>query len=146
MCIIVKTRCFYSVTINSQSKLKKFSPLFLRYLPRKACYKILQSFMVDSLIWKSRNFHNIFLVKSYDLNLDFFHVLQSVLLKNENNNILKKDASYLKKCLTQPKTEKKKKIERREKKKKKRKMRKSQKATTSIFYFCFFIQKSLYFV
>ena len=36
MCVIVKTRCFYILTISSQSKLKKFNTLFLRYLPRKS--------------------------------------------------------------------------------------------------------------
>ena len=44
MCVILKTRCFYSFTFNLQSKLKKFSTLFLRQLPRKTLYKIQQIF------------------------------------------------------------------------------------------------------
>ena len=42
------------------------------------------------------NIHNSFSVKNYYLNLNFFQVLQSALLKNVKKNILKKDASYLK--------------------------------------------------
>ena len=47
MYLIVKTRCFYSFTINSQSNLKKFSTLFLRNLPRKTRYEIEQGFHDD---------------------------------------------------------------------------------------------------
>ena len=35
-----KNRVFLWFTINSQSKLEKFSTLFLRYLPRKTRYEI----------------------------------------------------------------------------------------------------------
>ena len=44
MCVIVKTRCFYGFTVNSQSKLKKISTLFFRHLPRKTGYEIYQGF------------------------------------------------------------------------------------------------------
>ena len=36
----LKTQVFLWSAINSQSKLKKFSTLFLRYLPRKTRYEI----------------------------------------------------------------------------------------------------------
>ena len=60
MCVIVKTRCFYSFTINLKIITEKVSTLFLRHLPRKIRYQIWQGFIVG------------FFVKSYYLNLNFF--------------------------------------------------------------------------
>ena len=69
------------------------------------------------------NFHNSFFVKNYYLNLNFFQVLQSALLKNQKKKkILKKDVSHLKlldMARDRKKTSK--------NEKEKRKMRKSQK-------------------
>ena len=92
MCVIVKVRCFIAFSINSQSKLKKFSTLFVRQLPRKTRYEI--SWWT---LWVGdpRNFHNSFFAESYYLNSNFFQEWQSALLKNEKKN-LKKDASQLK--------------------------------------------------
>ena len=70
------------------------------------------------------NFHNSFFVKNYYLNLNFFQVLQSALLKNppKKKKILKKDVSHLK-LLDMTRDRKK----TSKNKKEKRKMRKSQK-------------------
>ena len=70
------------------------------------------------------NFHNSFFVKNYYLNLNFFQVLQSALLKTppQKKKILKKDVSHLK-LLDMTRDRKK----TSKNKKEKRKMRKSQK-------------------
>ena len=59
-------------TINSKSKLKNFSTLFLRHLPRKIRYEIEHGFMW--VLWEknARNFRNNFVVKSYYLNFNFY--------------------------------------------------------------------------
>ena len=91
-----KNQVFLWFTINSQSKLKKFSTLFLRYLPRKLSTKFNKISCWTLWIGDPRNFHNSFFVKNYYLNLNFFQALQSALLKNETKNLLKKDANQLK--------------------------------------------------
>ena len=40
MCVIVKNRCFFSFTTNSQSKLKRISTLFLRHLPKISIWNL----------------------------------------------------------------------------------------------------------
>ena len=87
------------------------------------------------LIWQAlwvadpRNFHNSFLVKNYQLSLNFFQVLWSALLKNEKN-ILKKIKNHLK--IVWRSKRQKKIIEN-----KKRQMRKTQ--TTAINIFLLFL-------
>ena len=83
MCVIVKTRCFYSFTINSQSKLKKFSKLCLRHLSRKTRYETRFHGWLFELDGDPKIFHNIFFVENYYMNYEFFQVLQSALLKSE---------------------------------------------------------------
>ena len=60
MCVIVKTSCRYSFTINSQSKLKKISTLFVRYLPRETLYGLFEleipesftrAFLLKTITW-----------------------------------------------------------------------------------------------
>ena len=60
--------------INSQSKLKKFSSLFLRYLPRRTCYEMVGSCLAFELEIPE-GFTRGFFVKNYYLNLDLFQVL-----------------------------------------------------------------------
>ena len=115
---IIKKQALLQFTVNSQSKLKKFSTLFLRYLPRKT--------------------HHF--VKNYYLNLNFFQVLQSALLKkqqqqkNKNKkNLLKEDASHLK--IARHSKRRKKDIEKRERK---TKNEKKSNINNSYFFFCFY--------
>ena len=93
-CVIIKTGRFYSFTFDSQSKLKKFSTLFLRYLPRKLATKFSKVSWWALWAGDPRNFHNSYLIKN--CYLSFFQVLQSALLKMEQKNLLKKDGSQLK--------------------------------------------------
>ena len=111
MCVILKTRCFYSFTFNLQSKLKTISPLFLRQLPRKTRYKIQQGF-ISWVIWVGdpRNFQ-IFFVK---------------------NCSSQKRSKPHKNCLKQQEAEEK----LWKKEKEKRKMRKCQTTQKSSFTFC----------
>ena len=53
---IVKTRCFYSFSINSQSELKKFSAPSLDIYRDKLAMKFNKGFMMDCLSWGSHNF------------------------------------------------------------------------------------------
>ena len=127
MCVTVKSRCYCSFTINSQLKLKKFSTTFLRHLPIKARYEIQQGFMVGSCVGDPRNFHNSFFDKNYYLNLNFFQVLQSALLKNPKI-LVKKDTSHLK--IAWHGNRQKKSIEKRK--------RETKNEITILFYFYFF--------
>ena len=53
-----KNQVFYSFTINSQSKPKKFSTLFLRHVPGNTRYEVSQGFMVDAFTTqKNEVFH-----------------------------------------------------------------------------------------
>ena len=96
MCIIVKTKGFYDFTINSQSKLKTFSTLFLRHLLRKE--KLAKNF--NKVSWWAlslldlRNFHSSFYVKNYYL-IFFFKYCRVLSLKTKKN-LLQKDTSHLK--------------------------------------------------
>ena len=64
MCVIVKTRVFYSFTFNSQSKLKKFSTLFLRHLPEKHATRFNKVSWWAFWVGDPRNIHNRFLWKT----------------------------------------------------------------------------------
>ena len=89
MCVIVKTRCFYSFTFQNQK---------IQHTITKKNW-LLNSLKVSwCTIWvgDTRNFHNSFFVKNYYLKLSFFQVLQSALLKNKTKKNLTKDTSYLK--------------------------------------------------
>ena len=90
MCVIVKTRCFYSFTFQNQK---------IQHTITKKNW-LLNSLKVSwCTIWvgDTRNFHNSFFVKNYYLKLSFFQVLQSALLKKKKKkNLLRKDTSYLK--------------------------------------------------
>ena len=122
MCVVVKTRCFYSFTVNSQSKRKKF----LSHLPRRIRYEIW-------CVWFKVIMKAIFTTWS------FFIVLQSVFLKNKQTNKQKISKRCLK--IAWHSTRQKKNIE----KEKEKKMRKSQ-TTINIFLFLLFCSKNLYFV
>ena len=80
---------FYNLTINSQSKLKKFSTLFLKDLPGKTHYEIYK--VSSSALWVGypSNFHDSFFIKNYYLNLIFLSTIA------ECSN-LKKNVSHLK--------------------------------------------------
>ena len=92
MCVIVKTKWFYSPNINSESKLKKISTLFLRHLPLATKLTIFRCGLFD---WNVLEIHSLF-VKDY-LNLNFFQVLQSTaFLKKRNKNLFRKNACNLK--------------------------------------------------
>ena len=75
-----KSQVFLWFTINWQLNLKKFSTLFLRYLPRKTRYSTRWWAL---WIRDPRNFYNSFFVKNYYVNLIFFRALQSALLKTK---------------------------------------------------------------
>ena len=64
-----KNQGFYNFIINSQSKLEKFSTLFLRYLPRKRFH----GGLFESEILEI--FTAVVFVKNFYLNLNFFQVL-----------------------------------------------------------------------
>ena len=88
MCVILKTSCLYSFTINSQSKPKKISTLFVRYFPRETLYGLFELEIPESS-------QELFCLKLL-FGLNFFRKLSSALLKIEIKNLLKKDASHLK--------------------------------------------------
>ena len=92
MWVIVKTWCFYSFTMNSQSKQKHFSTLFLQNLPRKTRYEIwLHGGLFELELLQI--FATAFLLKTY-LNLNFvLSTAECSPFKWKKN--LKKDASHL---------------------------------------------------
>ena len=99
MCAFVKTSCFYSFTINSQSKLKKFSRLFFKHLPRKTLNKLNKVSWWALWVGDPRNFHSSFFIKNYYLNLNFFFFFKycrALLSLKTKRNLLKKDVSRLK--------------------------------------------------
>ena len=124
-----KDQAFLQFTINSQSKLKKFSKVFLRHLLRKNLRFQGGVFQLEFLAI----FTTAFLIKTY-LNLNLFQVLQSALLKNKKISSQKR-FNPPRNCLTQQETKKK-------KKKEKRKMGKSQQ---QLFLFLhFYIEKFIF--
>ena len=132
MCVIVKTRCFYSFTFQNQK---------IQHTITKKNW-LLNSLKVSwCTIWvgDTRNFHNSFFVKNYYLKLSFFQVLQSALLKNKTKkNLLTKDTSYLK--IAWHSKRQKKNIEKGERKTKTEK--KSNNSTKSFFNFTFSYKKT----
>ena len=140
MCVFVKIWWFYSFTITSQSKLKKWAHYLWDIYQGKLAAKFSKFSWWTLWFADPRNFQNNFFVKSYYLNLIFFQVLQSALL-NSNKNLFEKDASFkiiqaVKQAIKiawhskgQKKTLKKEK-----EKKKKRKVRNSQATAIKVFY------------
>ena len=77
-------------------KNKTFTTLFSQIYQEKLATKFIKVSSWALCAGDPRNIHNSFFVKNYYLNLHFFQVQQSALLKNVKKNILKKDASHLK--------------------------------------------------
>ena len=116
---------FFQFTINSQSKLKKFSTLLLRHLPTKTSYKTSQGFMVGSFSLRPQKF--------------FFSYCRVFSLKSKKKKeLLKKDASHL----SVPQKIKRQKKEKKEKEK--RKVKKSQTTTINISLLLLCIEKLIF--
>ena len=95
MWVFLKARWFYSFTINSHPKLKNSAHYFWDIYQEKLTTKF------NKVVWWAlwvegpRNFYNSFFVKNYEFWI-FFQVMQSILLKNEKKNLLKKDTNHIK--------------------------------------------------
>ena len=141
MCVIVKIRCFYSFTINSQSKLKKFSKLFLRHTKKNLLRNLTRFhgglFELEIL----EIFTTVFLLKTVIWTWIFFKYCRVFSLKTKKN-LLKKDASNL--TISWQSKRQKKNIKKRERKT--RNEKKSNNNNKYFFTFNFFMRKILYFV
>ena len=91
--------------------------------------------MVGFLNWRSQKFsQQLFFVKNYYLNLNFFQALQTALFKNETKNLLKKDASLTVDIARDSKTLK----------KRARKAKNEKKSKNSFFTFAFLYRKTYF--
>ena len=92
-----KNQGFYNFTINSQSKLEKFSTLFLRYLPRK----MFDSGLLESEILEI--FTAVVFVKNFHLTLNFFKYCRLFSLKTRKRS--QEIRKLSKNCLSKQETE-----------------------------------------
>ena len=120
-------------TINSQSKLKKFSILFLTYLPRKTRYEIYQGFMVGFLNWRSQKVSQELFRQKLLFGLEFFSSTVECCPQKRNKKSSQKRCKSPKNCLTVDIARDRSKTLKQEKEK--RKTRKSQTAAFLLLLF-----------
>ena len=133
MCVIVKNKVLLWFTINSQSKLKQFSILFLTYLPRKTRYEIYQGFMVGFLNWRSQKVSQELFRQKLLFGLEFFSSTVECCPQKQNKKYSWKRCKSPKNCwqLTQIKTLK-----------KEKKNEKWEKVIQQLFTFTFLYRKT----
>ena len=124
MCVIVKTRSFYSFTINSQSKFKKFT-LFLIHLPRKIRCEIFYNGFFELEILEI--FATAYLLKIIIWTRIFLKYFRVLYLKTKKKTFYLKIAWKKRKIL--------------KKEKEKWKMRQSQTAINIFLFLLFFYRK-----